>query len=156
MNSRNSYPLSIGGAARASDVSAKMIRHYEQIGLIARARRTLSNYRTYSENDVHTLRFIRQARALGFSLKQIETLLELWRDSRRPSSKVKNLALTHIAELDAKIREMRAMRQTLQILADHCRGDERPECPILEGFAAAPSVRRDARPRRRRSKSGLH
>jgi len=134
----NAYPLSIGGASKASVVSAKMIRHYEEVGLIPKAKRTLANYRTYSETDVHTLRFIRQARALGFSIKQIGTLLGLWRDRRRSSSKVKSLALAQIADLDAKIREMRAMKRTLETLAEHCRGDERPECPILENLAAAP------------------
>jgi len=132
------YPLNIGDAAKASDVSAKMIRHYEALGLTPKAKRTLSNYRTYSENDVHTLRFIHQARALGFSIKQIDALLGLWRDTRRPSSKVKSLALVHIAELDAKIREMQVMKRTLETLAEHCRGDERPDCPILERLAAAP------------------
>lgn len=158
MNSPNSYPLNIGDAAKTSDVSAKMIRHYEEIGLIPKAKRTLSNYRTYSENDVHTLRFIRQARALGFSIKQIGILLGLWRDSRRPSSKVKRLALAHIAELDAKIREMQAMKRTLETLAAHCHGDERPDCPILEGLATAPGpAKSSGRIRRSRtSTSGLH
>lgn len=150
MNEVHPFPLNIGEAAKASEVSAKMIRHYEGIGLISRAQRTLSNYRTYSETDVHTLRFVRQARALGFSLKQIETLLGLWRDSRRPSSKVKSLALTHIAELDAKIRELQAMKRTLETLAERCHGDDRPECPILEAVAARPS---HSAPRRARSRA---
>ena len=128
--------MNIGQASSRSCVSAKMIRHYEEIGLIPRASRTFSNYRTYSGNDVHTLRFIRQARALGFSIRQIEHLLGLWRNQRRPSSKVKALALEHIAELDARIAELQAMKRTLQTLAEHCHGDERPECPILDGLAA--------------------
>jgi len=128
--------MNIGQAARHSGVSAKMIRHYEGIGLIAKASRTFSNYRTYSGNDVHTLRFIRQARNLGFSIKQIGQLLGLWRNQRRPSSKVKALALEHVAELDARILELQAMKRTLQALAEHCHGDERPECPILDGLAA--------------------
>ena len=128
--------MNIGQAAKHSGVSAKMIRHYEGIGLIPRAARTFSNYRTYSGKDVHTLRFIRQARNLGFSIKQIEHLLGLWRNQRRPSSKVKALALEHIAELDARIGELQAMKRTLQALAEHCHGDERPECPILDGLAA--------------------
>lgn len=158
MNGMNTYPLNIGNAAKASDVSAKMIRHYEEIGLIPKAKRTLSNYRTYSETDVHTLRFIRQSRALGFSIKQIETLLGLWRDGRRPSRKVKTLAQAHIAELDAKIREMQAIKRTLETLAEHCRGDERPECPILECLAVAPDrAKKPGRSRRRRiSTVGFH
>ncbi len=158
MNGLNTYPLNIGDAAMASDVSAKMIRHYEEIGLIPKAKRTLSNYRTYSETDVHTLRFIRQSRALGFSIKQIEALLGLWRDSRRPSRKVKTLAQVHIAELDAKIHEMQAIKRTLETLAAHCRGDERPECPILEGLAAASDrAKKPGRGRSRRiTTAGLH
>ena len=132
----NGMPMNIGNAARVSGVSAKMIRHYEDIGLIPRARRTDSGYRMYMGNDVHTLRFIRQARSLGFSIKQIEELLNLWRDQRRPSSKVKALALAHVAELDERIRELEAMKQTLQELAAHCHGDDRPECPILDRLAA--------------------
>jgi len=128
--------VNIGEAARHSGVSAKMIRHYEGIGLIPKATRTYSGYRTYSAKDVHTLRFVRQARNLGFSIKQIEQLLGLWRNQRRPSSKVKALALEHIGELDARIAEMQAMKRTLQELAAHCHGDERPECPILDGLAA--------------------
>ena len=127
--------MNIGEAARHSGVSAKMIRHYEGTGLIPKAVRTYSGYRTYSSKDVHTLRFIRQARSLGFSIKQIEQLLGLWRNQRRPSSKVKALALAHIAELDARILELEAMKRTLQSLAMHCHGDDRPECPILEGLA---------------------
>jgi len=130
--------MNIGEAARHSGVTAKMIRHYEGIGLIPKATRTFSGYRTYSANDVHTLRFVRQARNLGFSIKQIEQLLGLWRNQRRPSSKVKALALAHIGELDARITELQAMKRTLQDLAAHCHGDERPECPILEGLAAPP------------------
>lgn len=129
--------INIGGAARHSGVSAKMIRHYERIGLIPAARRTGSGYRTYARNDVHTLRFIRQARNLGFSIEQIEELLGLWRNPRRPSSKVKALALAHVAELDARIAELEAMKRTLAHLAGHCHGDERPECPIIEGLASA-------------------
>ena len=124
----------IGQASAASGVSAKMIRHYEQIGLIPPADRTFSNYRIYSQNDVHTLQFIRRARDLGFSMKQIETLLGLWQQ-HRPSKDVKRLALEHVADLEAKIRELEAMKRTLQNLAEHCHGDHRPECPILEDLA---------------------
>lgn len=131
-----SQPLNIGDAAAAAGISAKMIRHYEGIGLIPKAKRTYSGYRIYSDNEIHVLRFIRQARNLGFSIRQIGELLGLWQDRRRPSSRVKKLALEHIAELDAKIREMRAMKATLERLASHCHGDNRPECPILDELAA--------------------
>ena len=126
----------IGSAAQASGVSAKMIRHYEAIGLIAKPARTFSGYRTYSERDIHTLRFIKQARNLGFSMKQISVLLSLWQNRTRPSREVKSVALQHIQELDEKIREMQAMKATLERLARHCHGDERPDCPILDGLAA--------------------
>ncbi len=132
----NGDSMTIGATARASGVSAKMIRHYEDIGLIGRVRRSASGYRSYTEHEVHELRFIRQARGLGFSIKQIAALLGLWRDQRRPSAKVKALALAHIEELEARIAEMQAMQRTLRELASHCHGDERPECPILEGLAA--------------------
>lgn len=136
----NGTQMNIGHTAQVSGVSAKMIRHYEGIGLIPKASRTDSGYRTYTASDVHTLRFIRQARNLGFSIRQIEELLGLWRNQRRPSSKVKALALAHVEELDARIRELEAMKQTLQALAAHCHGDDRPECPILDGLAAPSSV----------------
>ncbi|MDH4191850.1 MAG: Cu(I)-responsive transcriptional regulator [Betaproteobacteria bacterium] len=128
--------MNIGETARVSGVSAKMIRHYEEIGLIPKAKRSDSGYRRYSHIEVHALRFIRQARSLGFSIKQIGALLSLWRDQRRPSSKVKALALAHIDELDQRIHEMQAMKRTLQELAVHCHGDERPECPILDKLAS--------------------
>lgn len=134
------HSINIGETARASGVSAKMIRHYEDIGLIPKASRTESGYRRYNGNDVHTLRFIRQARNLGFSIRQIGELLGLWRNQLRSSSKVKALALAHVDELDARIRELEAMKQTLQKLAAHCHGDERPECPILDGLAAPGTV----------------
>jgi MerR family copper efflux transcriptional regulator len=124
----------IGQAAEASGVSAKMIRHYEAIGLIPKADRTFANYRIYSHNDVHTLQFVKRARGLGFSMKQIEALLGLWQ-KRRPSSDVKKLALQHVADLDSRIREMEAMRDTLRNLARHCQGDSRPECPILQDLS---------------------
>ena len=123
-------------AAQASGVTAKMIRHYEEIGLIKKVKRTDAGYRTYGENEIHVLRFIKQARALGFSMKQIAELLGLWQDRKRRSSKVKQLALEHIQELDAKIRDMQVMKTTLEGLAAHCHGDERPDCPILEQLAS--------------------
>jgi MerR family copper efflux transcriptional regulator len=126
----------IGQAAAASGVSAKMIRHYEEIGVIPPADRTFANYRIYSQNDVHTLQFVRRARLLGFSMKQIQELLGLWR-GHRPSSEVKRLALDHVHELEEKIREMEAMKRTLETLARHCHGDQRPDCPILDDLAGA-------------------
>ncbi|MGI4721677.1 MAG: Cu(I)-responsive transcriptional regulator [Janthinobacterium lividum] len=128
--------LNIGDAARASGVSAKMIRHYESIGLLAAARRTESGYRVYSEDDVHVLRFVHRARALGFSLERIGTLLSLWQDKDRASADVRALARSHIGELDRKIAEMQAMRRTLESLAASCHGDARSECPILDDLAA--------------------
>ncbi|MBL8379158.1 MAG: Cu(I)-responsive transcriptional regulator [Burkholderiales bacterium] len=144
------YPVNIGQAAAASGVSAKMIRHYEEIGLVPPAARTQSGYRMYSEADVHTLRFIRRARDLGFSVKQITALLGLWRDRRRASARVKALTREHIALLDQRILEMTEMRRTLAHLAARCHGDERPDCPILEdltcGAAAPASAARGAPP----------
>lgn len=127
--------MSIGEAAAASGVTAKMIRHYEDMQLIPAATRTLSGYRMYSERDVHKLRFIRRARGLGFSIRQIADLLGLWRDQSRSSAKVKAMALAHIVELEQKIAEMQAMKTELECLASHCHGDSRPECPILERLA---------------------
>ena len=131
--------MNIGEAAEASGVSAKMIRHYEEQGFIARAGRTAAGYRIYREADVHVLRFIRRARDLGFSLKEIKVLLGLWDDRRRASRDVKRLAMKHVEELDAKIAEMQAMRRSLVELARHCHGDQRPECPILDDLAGSPS-----------------
>jgi Cu(I)-responsive transcriptional regulator len=136
MDSAVNSGLNIGEAEKASGVSAKMIRHYESIGLIGKAARTYSGYRVYSDRDIHVLRFVRQARNLGFSIKQIGELLALWNDRRRPSSKVKQLALAHIDELNTRILEMQAMKTTLEKLAEHCHGDERPDCPILQGLEA--------------------
>lgn len=125
----------IGEAASLSGVSAKMIRHYEAIGLVPPAHRTFANYRLYSDADVHRLRFIKRSRGLGFSMKQIGQLLGLWSDPQRSSAEVKRLAQSHADDLDARIREMETMRDTLLDLARHCRGDSRPECPILADLA---------------------
>lgn len=127
--------MNIGEAARRSGVTAKMIRHYEAQGLIARGMRSEAGYRRFSDTDVDTLRFIRQARVMGFSLAQIGDLLSLWRDPCRSSQEVKRLASAHVAELDARIRELTAMRDALAGLAQHCHGDARPDCPILTGLA---------------------
>ena len=129
--------LNIGEAANSSGVSAKMIRHYEEQGFIPKARRTAAGYRVYTEADVHRLRFIRRARDVGFSLLEIKALLGLWGNRRRASADVKRMALKHVEALDAKIGELQAMRKTLTELARHCHGDDRPECPILDGLACA-------------------
>lgn len=131
--------LNIGQAAEVSGVSAKMIRHYEDNGLVSKASRTAAGYRIYKQADVHVLRFIRRARDLGFSIKEIKTLLGLWDNRRRASSDVKRLALKHVDELDAKIAELRLMRRTLVNLANHCHGDSRPECPILDDLSKGQS-----------------
>lgn len=127
--------MNIGQAAKFSGVSAKMIRYYEQIGLIPKALRSDAGYRNYSSQDAHSLRFIRRARDLGFSVEQISELLVLWRDRDRASADVKAMALSHAAGLNAKIAELQAMAQTLEHLADHCHGNDRPDCPILADLA---------------------
>jgi MerR family copper efflux transcriptional regulator len=127
--------LNIGEAARDSGVTAKSIRHYESIGLIPPANRTFANYRLYTRNDVETLRFIRHARNVGFSLDNIQSLLALWHDRNRSSADVKSMTLSHIRALDGKIRELQSMRDTLQKLASSCKGNNRPECPILQELA---------------------
>ena len=133
--------MNIGQAARASGVSAKMIRYYEQIGLIRPADRTDSNYRSFGARDVNELRFIRRARLLGFAVEDIVHLLSLWRDRQRPSREVKAIADAHVKELEARIAEMQAMADTLRQLSSGCAGDDRPDCPILADLAAAPEER---------------
>jgi len=142
--------MNIGEAAKLSGVSAKMIRYYESIGLIAGASRSEAGYRVYLESDVHALRFVRRARDLGFSVEQMADLLRLWSDRARASADVKHIALRHIAELEAKMRALEQMAVTLRHLVDHCHGDERPDCPILEELSAghAPAPRAGAKPRR--------
>ena len=127
--------MNIGEAAKASGVSAKMIRHYEGVGLVAEANRTDAGYRQYDAKDVGTLRFVRHSRDLGFSLEQIRELLGLWQNRRRPSRQVKALAEAHIQGLDQKLNELQAMKATLAHLVHCCHGDDRPDCPILESLA---------------------
>lgn len=128
-------PMTIGEAAAASGVSAKMIRYYEATGLIGRALRSGSGYRHYTDTDVHTLRFIRRARDLGFSTEAIADLLALWQDRSRHSADVKRIALGHVAALRGRIAALEAMAATLATLAAHCHGDQRPDCPILQDLA---------------------
>lgn len=130
--------MDIGKAARASGVSVKMIRHYEDIGLLPKVARTSANYRVYGEKEVHTLRFIRRARTLGFPMDDIRELLGLWQSHSRSSAAVKKIAGAHIETLRAKIAELQAMVKTLDHLVRHCHGDHRPECPILDDLAKRP------------------
>jgi len=127
--------MNIGDAAKPSGVPAKTIRYYEEIGLIPKPDRAGNNYRDYDTNDVETLRFIARARSLGFSVKDVANLLGLYRDRSRASREVKKLALEHVAEIERKIEDLKAMRDTLAQLARHCHGDHRPECPILADLA---------------------
>jgi MerR family copper efflux transcriptional regulator len=128
--------MNIGEVAKESGISAKMIRYYEDTGLIRAARRSLSGYRVYSDTDLQTLRFVRRARDLGFSVRQIDDLLTLWRDRARASADVKAIALGHVAELETKMRELKEMSETLRHLASTCHGDTRPDCPILTTLAS--------------------
>lgn len=123
--------MNIGEAAKISGVNAKLIRHYEDIGLIPKASRSDSGYRMYAEADVHVLAFVRRARDLGFSMKEIKKLLGLWKNKSRVSSEVKNLSLKHIAEMEDKIKQLQEMVTTLKHLAKNCHGDSRPDCPII-------------------------
>ncbi len=132
----NDTYFNIGEAAKASGVTAKMVRHYESIGLLPPARRTEAGYRLYGDADVRMLQFIHRGRALGFSLDQIADLLALWRDKHRASADVRRLALEHVAALDRKIAELEAMKRTLATLASSCHGDARSDCPILDDLAA--------------------
>jgi len=127
--------FNIGEAAARSGVSAKMVRHYESLGLLPSVARTESGYRLYGNREVHTLRFIRRARDLGFSMAEIAQLLKLWHNRRRASADVKRIALAHVEDLDRRLAAMAEMRDTLMHLARGCHGDQRPDCPILEDLA---------------------
>lgn len=124
--------MNIGEAARLSGVSAKMVRHYEALGLLPSVARTDSGYRQYGDSEVHTLRFIKRARELGFSMEEIGQLVGLWRNRRRASANVRRIAQKHADDLAERIAAMQAMRRTLQTLIDGCHGDDRPDCPILD------------------------
>ena len=132
-----SAPVSIGDAAAQSGVSAKMIRHYESLGLLASVARQSNGYRQYNERDIHTLRFIKRARDLGFSMGEIAELVSLWLNRRRTSASVKRIAQTHADELAKRIEAMQAMQKTLANLIHCCHGDHRPDCPILEDLAGS-------------------
>ncbi len=133
-------PVTIGEAARATGVSAKMIRYYESTGLLGPAGRSAGGYRLYGTADLHALRFVRRARDLGFSMAEIGTLLALWHDRSRASADVKALALDHVADLNRKIAAMQDMARTLTDLAERCCGDARPDCPILDELAAHSAI----------------
>lgn len=130
--------MNIGEASRRSAVSAKMIRHYESLGLLPKVARTDAGYRQYDAAAIHTLRFIRRARDLGFGMQEIGELLALWRNRRRASSQVKRIALEHAADLQRRVAAMQAMQRTLEQLAHCCAGDDRPDCPILDDLAGEP------------------
>ncbi len=132
-----SYPVNIGRAAALSGVSAKMVRHYESLGLLPRVDRTDSGYRQYSQAEVHTLQFIKRSRELGFSMDEIAELVGLWQNRRRTSGSVKRIAQKHATELAQRIEAMQAMQRTLQHLIHCCHGDDRPDCPILDDLAGS-------------------
>ena len=141
--------MNIGQASQASGVSAKMIRYYDEVGLVRPAGRTDANYREYGEREINELRFIRRARSLGFSVDEITQLLSLWRDRERPSRDVKAIADRHIADLVARIAEMQAMADTLRHLSSCCAGDDRPDCPILADLTGGTEPAAGAGPKRR-------
>ncbi|MES2401827.1 MAG: Cu(I)-responsive transcriptional regulator [Pseudomonadota bacterium] len=135
VETRTAWPVAIGTAAKLSGVSAKMLRHYESLGLLAGVARTDSGYRQYSEADVRSLQFIKRSRDLGFSMAEIAELVSLWHNRRRASASVKNIAQKHVDDLAQRIEAMQAMQRTLSNLVQHCHGDERPHCPILDDLA---------------------
>ena len=124
--------MNIGEVATMSEVNSKMIRRYEEQGIIPKAGRSLARYRQYSEKDVYVLRFVKRARELGFAMKDIKQLVGLWRNKSRPSAQVKKIALKHKIELEKKLKEVQSMLGTINNLVEHCHGDDRPDCPILD------------------------
>jgi Cu(I)-responsive transcriptional regulator len=128
-------PVNIGEAARLSGISARMVRHYEGLGLLGEVHRTESGYRQYSPADVHTLRFIKRSRDMGFSMEQVAELVDLWHNRRRTSASVKRIAQSHLEELERRIAAMQGMQRTLAHLVHCCQGDQRPNCPILDDLA---------------------
>lgn len=151
--------MNIGEAAAKSNVSAKMVRHYESLGLLTRVARSDAGYRQYGMAEVHTLRFIRRARELGFSMSEIAELLKLWQNRRRASADVKRIAQAHVADLDRRIAEMASMKRTLETLVHCCHGNDRPDCPILDELAepvmpAVPTGAREKSIRGRRPATG--
>ena len=127
--------MNIGEAAKVSGVNAKVIRHYESIGIIPKASRSDAGYRVYSDADVNILAFVKRARGLGFSMKEIKKLVSLWRNRSRASADVKALALEHVKDMEQKVEELQSMIKTLRHLARNCHGDHRPDCPIIDGLA---------------------
>lgn len=127
--------MNIGEAAKVSGINAKLIRHYETIGIIPKAQRSSAGYRVYKEADIHVLSFVKKARGLGFSMKEIKKLVNLWRNKSRASSEVKAMAQAHVKTLEEKIGELQSMAETLRHLARNCHGDNRPDCPILDDLA---------------------
>lgn len=146
MTTAQGWPVAIGEAARRAGVSARMVRHYESLGLLPPVSRTDSGYRQYTEAEVHALRFIRRARDLGFAMHEITELLGLWQDKQRASSQVKRIAQTHIDDLATRIAAMQAMQRTLQSLVRCCHGDQRPDCPILDDLASTVVASKSERP----------
>ena len=136
MTRAHGWPVAIGEAARRAGISARMVRHYESLGLVKGVARTDSGYRQYTEADMHALQFIRRSRDLGFSMEEITELLALWHDRSRASSQVKRIAQAHIQDLNERIAAMQAMQRTLQTLVSCCQGNDRPDCPILDDLAA--------------------
>jgi MerR family gold-responsive transcriptional activator of gol and ges genes len=134
---REGSAMNIGEAAKISGVNAKLIRHYESIGIVPKASRSESGYRTYSETEVHILSFVKKSRSLGFSMKEIKKLVGLWRNKVRASADVKALANRHIDEMEQKIAELQKMVKTLKHLVKSCQGDSRPDCPILDNLASS-------------------
>ncbi|HXH29254.1 MAG TPA: Cu(I)-responsive transcriptional regulator [Bacteriovoracaceae bacterium] len=124
--------MNIGEVSSLAAVNSKMVRRYEALGIIPKAGRSTSGYRQYSQNDVHVLKFVKRARELGFSMKDIKQLVGLWKNKNRTSSQVKNIAMKHVTELEIKLSEIKSMLSTLNNLVENCHGDQRPECPILD------------------------